>query len=343
MKTVAIVGATGVVGKELLRLLEERHFPLSDLRLFASSRSRGQRLAFHGESIPVEVLASPIDADLAFFAADAETSLKWIGETLKRGTIVIDSSSAYRLDPSVPLIIPEINAHAWKGEHLIASPNCTATVLLLPLAPLHQKWKAKRVICSTYQAASGGGAALLDLLDKESQADLKKKAIPYPLGYPYAFNLFPHNSPFYDNGYCEEEMKIVNESRKILQDSNLKISATCVRVPVRRAHSLSANVEFFDPPSVEEAYELWRNQEGLQIFEDRSKNRFATPSDASGLDEILCGRLRIDPTQPNTLEFWAVGDQALKGAALNAVQIGELLEKRGAPLSRGGKGKALHK
>lgn len=326
MQTVAVIGATGAVGSEIVRLLEKRNFPLEKLRLFASERSRGKTILFRGEILPLEILDEDAlrSIDLAFFAAGAKVSLEWIPKAREKNVLCIDSSSAFRMDKTVPLVIPEINGVMLKQHPgIIASPNCAATVLLLPLAPLHQRFQAKRIVLSTYQAASGGGAALLRHLVDETKAQLEERSHPTHLPFQYAFNLFPHTSALHSNGYVEEELKILGESRKILNDETLQISATCVRVPVLRAHSISANIEFHRPFSLEEARELIRHALGVTLFEESARNRFPTPHDATGQDNILCGRLRVDPSQPNTLELWAVGDQLLKGAALNAVQIGE--------------------
>lgn len=323
MKTIAIVGATGAVGQEILRLLEERNFPLASLRCFASPRSRGKTVAFRGESIRLETVDALKKVDLAFFCAGSAISKEWIG---KVDAIAVDSSSAFRMHPEVPLIIPEINAHALQHHQgIIASPNCAATILLMPLFSLHRRFRVKRVVASTYQAASGAGAFLLRALQEETRAALENRTYPHSLPFPYAFNLYPHNSRLDASGYVEEELKMAFETRKILEDEQIQVSATCVRVPVLRAHSVSANVEFHHPFALEEVYAALSDVAGIKLFEDRSQNRFATPFDATGKDEVLCGRLRIDPTQPNTLEFWAVGDQLRKGAALNAVQIAEHL------------------
>jgi aspartate-semialdehyde dehydrogenase len=312
-KTVAVIGATGAVGSEIVRLLLERKFPIGSLRLFASAKSAGKTV----HSLPVEVLESLDGIDLAFFCAGSALSKEWIP---KAKCICIDSSSAFR--STAPLVIPEINAHAIRGN-LISSPNCAATILLMPLFTLHRLFAAKRIVASTYQAASGAGAQLLRELKDETRAHLENKPYKHLLPFPYAFNLYPHNSSLNENGYVEEELKMVHETRKILEDDTIQVSATCVRVPVLRAHSVSANVEFRKPFTLEQIYDALKDVPGLKVFEDRKANRFATPVDATGKDEVYCGRFRIDPSQPNTLEFWAVGDQLLKGAALNAVQIAE--------------------
>ena len=314
-QTVAVVGATGAVGQEIVRLLIEREFPLGKIRLFASSKSVGKTI----HSIPIEHLENLDGIDLAFFAAGSTVSREWIP---KAKCLCIDSSSAFR--STAPLIIPEINAHAIRGN-LLTSPNCAATILLMPLFSLHRLFGVKRIVASTYQAASGAGAHLLRELQEETRAHLENRPYSHTLPFPYAFNLYPHNSALTPNGYVEEELKMLHETRKILEDETIQVSATCVRVPVLRAHSVSANVEFHKPFSLEQIYATLRDVPGLTVFEDRKANRFATPLDATGKNEIFCGRFRVDPSQPNTLEFWSVGDQLLKGAALNAVQIAEKL------------------
>jgi aspartate-semialdehyde dehydrogenase len=322
MQTVAVIGATGAVGSEIVRLLEERDFPVGELSLFASEKSVGKTVWFRKEPLPIRPLSSFEGADLAFFAAGSAVSRAWIPRRLVHRAI--DSSSAFRMDPSVPLVIPEINGDLLEDDPpVVASPNCTATILLMPLAPLHRRFQAERIVLSTYQAASGGGYKLIDLLTRESRSELDGRALPPTLPFPYAFNLYPHNSPLQDDGYVEEEHKVREETRKILDAPALRISATCVRVPVMRAHAVSANLSFARPFTLEEAYAALRSMPGLEIFEERAANRFPTPRDASGKAEVLVGRLRIDPTHPHTVELWAVGDQLLKGAALNAVQIGE--------------------
>ncbi len=304
---IAIVGATGAVGKEILKLLEKRNFPLKSLRLFSS-----------------KTLIRLDGIDLAFFCAGNAVSKEWIP---KSKCICIDLSSYSR--EHAPLIIPEINIEKINGARVIASPNCIATILLMPLFSLHRRYKLKRAIVSTYQAASGGGTKLMHKLKQETKDFLEDRPLD---NLPYAFNLFPHNSPLHESGYVEEERKILFETRKILEDESILVSATCIRVPVLRAHSISANVEFHHPFSIEEVYAEWRQTKGLKVFEDPLQNRFATPFDATGKEDVYVGRLRIDCTQPNTLEFWAVGDQLLKGAALNAVQIAEEAVKKWLPV-----------
>lgn len=323
---VAIVGVTGAVGQEILHLLETRSFPLSSIRCFASPRSQGKKVKFRDESIPVEPLIEKCfeGIEMAFFCAGASISRQFVPSARQSGAFVVDSSSAFRMEKDVPLIIPEINSHAiHAAQGLIASPNCAATMLLMPLAPLHRLYRVKRIVASTYQAASGAGATLLHELQAKTKAYLEGKPYQHFLPVPYAFNLFPHNSTLHEDGYVEEERKMLFETRKILEDDSIQLSATCVRVPVLRAHAVSANIEFHNSFSLKDAENAIATQSGVKLFEDRAKNRFPTPRDATGINEVLCGRLRIDPSQPNTLELWSVGDQLLKGAALNAVQIAE--------------------
>lgn len=316
-KIVAVIGATGAVGQEIVRLLIERKFPLHNLRLFSSSKSVGKII----HSIPVEPLEDLKNIDLAFFAAGSSVSKEWIP---KMNCLCIDSSSAFRATD--PLIIPEINPHAIKGHRgILCSPNCTATVLLMPLFSLHRRFGVKRIVTSTYQAASGAGAQLVHQLQEETRAHLENRSYPNTLPFPYAFNLYPHNSSLHESGYVDEEIKMRFETRKILEDETIQLSATCVRVPVLRAHSVSANVEFKRPFSLEDVYQTLQDVPGIKVFENRQTNRFPTPLDVTGKNEVYCGRFRLDPSQPNTLEFWSVGDQLLKGAALNAVQIAELI------------------
>ncbi len=327
LPVIAIVGATGAVGEELMLLLEERKFPLASLRCLASSRSKGTTLTFRGDKVSVELLdeTSLDGVDIAFFAASSAVSKKYAPKAARQGTLVIDKSSAFRMDSSVPLVIPEINPHALR-EHagIIACPNCTTAIMLMVLAPLHRHFGAKRIVVSTYQAISGAGTRAVQELLEESRAFLEQK--PYSrtiFPFPAAFNVFPHDSSLSDNGYVEEELKIVEESHKILEDSSIRISATCVRVPTLRAHAESVNIEFESSVTVEEAYAVLRGSPGISLLESRQDNRFATPSDASHQDQVFYGRIRQDLSHARALELWIVGDQLRKGAALNALQIAE--------------------
>lgn len=328
---VAILGATGAVGTELLELLESRNFPLNNLKLLASPRSAGTKLKFKGETITVEPVSAKAfdDVDMVLASAGGSTSKAWAQTIVDSGAVMVDNSSAFRMNPDVPLIVPEINPEAAKNHQgIIANPNCTTILMAVAIYPLHQVQPIERIVVSTYQSASGAGARAMEEVKIQSQAILNgEEPKPEVLPYPLAFNLFPHNSPLTDEGYCEEEMKMVNETRKIFDTPHLKITATCVRVPVLRAHSEAINLEFKDPFSVAEAREIIAKSPGVQLLEDWQKNYFPMPIDASGKDDVLVGRIRQDISQANCLELWVCGDQIRKGAALNAVQIAELLMK----------------
>lgn len=326
---VAILGATGAVGQELLQLLAQRNFPVKKLKLLASPRSAGQKVNFGGKELVVEAVEekSFTDIDLVLASAGGSTSLAWADKAVAAGAVVIDNSSAFRMNPDVPLVVPEINPEAAaKHQGIIANPNCTTILMGMAIYPLHQIQPIKRIIVSTYQSASGAGARAMEEVKIQAQAILNNQApeceiFPYPL----AFNLFPHNSPLNSEGYCQEEMKMVNETRKIFDAPELRISATCVRVPVLRAHSEAVNLEFEHPFSVEEAKKVLNNTRGVKLVEDWQANYFPMPMDATGKDEVLVGRIRQDISHPSSLELWLCGDQIRKGAALNAVQIAELL------------------
>jgi aspartate-semialdehyde dehydrogenase len=326
---VAILGATGAVGTELLALLEERNFPLGKLKVLASERSAGKSIKFAGEDIIIEAVnESSFDGvDIVLASAGGNISKQWLPIATKAGAVSIDNSSAFRMHPDVPLIVPEVNPEAAANHKgIIANPNCTTILMAVAIYPLHQVQPIQRIVAATYQSASGAGARAMEEVKVQSQAILNgEPAIPEILPYPLAFNLFPHNSPMTDNSYCEEEMKMVNETRKIFGDSDIRISATCVRVPVLRAHSEAINLEFLHPFPVEKAREILAEAAGVELVEDFSKNYFPMPIDASGKDDVLVGRIRQDISHPNGLELWLCGDQIRKGAALNAVQIAELL------------------
>jgi len=326
---VAILGATGAVGTELLELLQSRNFPLADLKLLASPRSAGRTLSFQGENLPVEAVSEKSfdDVDLVLASAGGATSQVFAPKAVERGAVVIDNSSAFRLDPQVPLVVPEVNPEVAKTHQgIIANPNCTTILMAMAVWPLHQVQPVQRIIAATYQSASGAGMRAMEELKTQSQAILQgepptTESFPYPL----AFNLFPHNSPLNDLGYCEEEMKMVNETRKIFNSPQLRVSATCVRVPVLRAHSEAINLEFAFPMPVQQARDILSKAPGVQLVEDWQANYFPMPIDATGRDEVLVGRIRQDLSHPCGLELWLSGDQIRKGAALNAVQIAELL------------------
>lgn len=326
---VAILGATGAVGTELLALLGERNFPLGKLKLLASERSAGKSISFAGQDLIIEAVteSSFDDVDIVLASAGGSISKKWLPIASKAGAISIDNSSAFRMHPDVPLVVPEVNpeaAHYHKG--IIANPNCTTILMTVAIYPLHQVQPIHRIVVSTYQSASGAGARAMEEVKVQSQAILNgEPAIPEILPYPLAFNLFPHNSPMTENSYCEEEMKMVNETRKIIGDQDIRITATCVRVPVLRAHSEAINLEFAHPFNPDKAREILATAAGVKLVEDFTKNYFPMPIDASGKDDVLVGRIRQDISHPNGLELWICGDQIRKGAALNAVQIAELL------------------
>ncbi|MEC4985763.1 MAG: aspartate-semialdehyde dehydrogenase [Oscillatoria sp. PMC 1068.18] len=328
---VAILGATGAVGTELLELLASRQFPVNKLKLLASPRSAGTKLSFRGEELPVEaVTEESFEAvDLVLASAGGSTSKVYAPKAVAAGAVVVDNSSAFRLDPQVPLIVPEINPEAAK-EHqgIIANPNCTTILMAIAVYPLHQVNPIQRIVVATYQSASGAGARAMEEVKTQAQAILNgDPAKPEIFPHAIAFNLFPHNSPLNDNGYCEEEMKMVNETRKIFNTPELRVSATCVRVPVLRAHSEAVNLEFSQPFNPDRAREILAKSPGVKLVEDWSANYFPMPVDATNKDEVLVGRIRQDISHQCGLELWLCGDQIRKGAALNAVQIAELLVK----------------
>ena len=334
-QTVAILGATGAVGQELLALLAERAFPIKELRLLASPRSAGVAVPWQGEKLEVQAVdeAALQGVDLVLASAGGSVSRQWAPIAVQQGAIVIDNSSAFRLDPEVPLVVPEVNpAAALQHKGIIANPNCTTILLSLALAPLAAQRPLKRVVVSTYQSASGAGARAMEELQQLSRTVLdggepQREVLPYSL----AFNLFLHNSPLQANGYCEEELKMLYETRKIMGLDQLRLTATCVRVPVLRAHSEAVNLEFEEPFPVEEARALLSAAPGLELIEDFATNRFPMPSDVTGRDAVAVGRIRQDLSNPNALELWLCGDQIRKGAALNAIQIAELLQQQVAP------------
>lgn len=326
---VAILGATGAVGAELIQLLEERNFPIASLKLLASPRSAGQTLMFKGEGLPVEVVDERAfdGIDLVLASAGGSASRMWAPKAVAAGAVVIDNSSAFRMQPNVPLVVPEVNPQSVAAHQgIIANPNCTTILMNVAIYPLHQIQPVQRIVAATYQSASGAGARAMEEVKIQSQAILEgKPPIAQVFPYPLAFNLFPHNSPLSSNGYCEEELKMVNETRKIFGAPDLRITATCIRVPVLRAHSEAINLEFANPFSVAQARERLSHAPGVKLVENWQSNYFPMPIDAAGKDEVLVGRIRQDLSHPNGLELWLSGDQIRKGAALNAVQIAELL------------------
>ncbi|MDB9346763.1 aspartate-semialdehyde dehydrogenase [Nodularia spumigena] len=329
---VAILGATGAVGTELLELLASRNFPVAELKLLASERSVGRSLQFKGEDIPVELVSDRTleNVDLVLASAGGSTSKTWASVAVEKGAVVIDNSSAFRMNPEVPLVVPEVNPLAAANHQgIIANPNCTTILMSVAIWPLHQISPIKRIVVSTYQSASGAGAKAMTEVQTQASAILQgQQPVAEVLPYPLAFNLFPHNSPLNDLGYCEEEMKMVNETRKIFDDQQIRITATCIRVPVLRAHSEAINLEFANPFSADAAREILSHSPGVKLIEDWEKNYFPMPMEATGQDDVLLGRIRQDISHPCGLELWLSGDQIRKGAALNAVQIAELLVEK---------------
>jgi aspartate-semialdehyde dehydrogenase len=324
-----VLGATGAVGQELLALLEERRFPVAELLPLASSRSAGQEVSWQGASVTVQPVQAGCFAgvDLVLASAGGSVSRTWAPEAVAAGAVLIDNSSAFRLDPAVPLVVPEVNPEAvFRHRGVIANPNCTTILLTLALAPLAARRPIRRVVISTYQSASGAGARAMEELRQLSRTVLNGgEPVSTVLPHSLAFNLFLHNSPLEPSGYCEEELKMRNETRKIMDLPDLRLSATCVRVPVLRAHSEAVNIEFSEPFPVEEARALLAVAPGVELIEDFGANRFPMPTDVTGRDPVAVGRIRQDLSEPNALELWLCGDQIRKGAALNAIQIAELL------------------
>lgn len=332
--TVAIVGATGAVGVELLRCLENRRFPLRGLKLLASARSAGKTLRFKKQDIVVEELTETSfqEIDIALFSAGSGVSKHFAPLAVQAGATVVDNSSAWRMDPDVPLLVPEVNAGALaRHRGIVANPNCVAAILTLVLAPLHKKHPIQRISVSTYQAASGAGAAAMQELRESTAAFLRGETLtPTVLPHPYAFNLFSHDADVdLESGYNGEELKVIAETRRILGAADLRIGITCVRVPVLRAHAMALTVEFDTIVAPDRARTLIQAAPGLRLMDDRVTNLFPMPSAASGQDDVLVGRIRTDIGDPSgrSLALFAAGDQLLKGAALNAIQIAELLLK----------------
>jgi aspartate-semialdehyde dehydrogenase len=331
---IAVVGATGAAGTELLRVLDRRNFPVASLRAIGSARSAGKAVQFRGESIRVEQLADQSfqGIDLAFFSAGSEVSRSYVSIACQADAIVIDKSSAFRMEPDVPLVIPEINPGDLRRHRgVIANPNCTTTVMLMALYPLHRIFRVRRVFAASYQAVSGSGARGIEELTRQIQkaasepSEAFRQARPTVFPHPIAFNLLPHIDAFLPSGYTKEEAKMQDEARKIMHLPALRVSATCVRVPVYRAHSLAVSAEFEQPVSLEQAWEVLSKAPGLELVDEPQSNRYPMPLGVAGKDNCQVGRVRVDCALDNGLSFWVSGDQLLKGAALNAVQIAELL------------------
>ena len=332
---IAVAGVTGAVGAEFIATLDKRRFPVGKLKALASARSAGKTLDFRGNRIVVEELteSSFEGVDIALFSAGSSVAKRFAPGAVKAGAVVIDNSSAFRMDPNVPLVIPEINANRIRDHKgIIAVPNCSAITALVPLWPIHQRNRIKRVILSTYQAASGAGAAAMQELVESTRAHLAGQAYqPRVLPHAYAFNLFNHDTAIDPaTGYNGEETKVINETRKIFEDGRIAVGVTCVRVPVLRAHSQAITFECETPIGEDEVRTILSDAPGVRIVDDRAKNYFPMPSDASGQDDVLVGRIRRDLSDPSghSIAMFVAADQLLKGAALNAIQIAELLPMR---------------
>jgi aspartate-semialdehyde dehydrogenase len=332
---VAIAGVTGAVGAEFIATMDKRNFRVGKLKALASARSAGKTIDFRGQKIMIEELnENSFDGvDIALFSAGGGISRKFAPVAVKAGAVVVDNSSAFRMDPDVPLVIPEINANRIR-EHkgIIANPNCSAITALVPLWPIHRINRIKRLILSTYQAASGAGAAAMEELLESTRASLDGRPFtPKVIPHPYAFNVFSHNTTVDpETGYNDEETKVIKETRKIFEDDRIAIGVTCVRVPVLRAHCETITIECERPISEDEVRAIVATAPGVKIVDDRARNYFPMPIDASGQDDVLVGRLRRDLSDPtgHSISMFVAADQLLKGAALNAIQIAELLPQR---------------
>jgi aspartate-semialdehyde dehydrogenase len=328
---IAVVGATGAVGQTTLKLLEDRDFPVAELHLLASQRSAGKTLSFRGESLRVEKLAPEAfkGIDIAFFSAGSPQSREYAPQAVKAGAIVIDKSSAFRMDPAVPLVVPEINgAAAKRHKGIVACPNCTTIITVMPLKPLHDIGRLRRVVATSFQAVSGAGVNGIEELRSQTLAWARGEQIA-PKHFPHriAFNLIPHIDKFVEGGYTGEEMKLVNEIRKILDLPDLAISPTSVRVPVFTAHSIAINAETENRVTAAMAREAFGRFPGIRVWDDPAQNRYPMPVEVEGKDDCFVGRIREDISRANALNLWVVGDQLRKGAALNGIQIAELLIK----------------
>jgi aspartate-semialdehyde dehydrogenase len=331
--TVAVAGATGVVGREMLSILEERHFPASKVVALASSRSAGAKLPFGGTELTVSELREDSfnGVDLALFSAGGGVSEKFAPHAVKSGCVVVDNSSAWRMDERCPLVVPEVNARALaKHKGIIANPNCSTIQMVLVLHPLRKAAPIRRVVVSTYQAVSGTGQKAVDELDRQVRRMFNMEE-PEAVVYPHriAFNCLPHIDVFLENGYTREEMKMARETVRIMEDPNIGVTATTVRVPVFYGHSEAVNVEFERPVSVAEAGAVLAGAEGVVVLDDPARNLYPMPKDAAGKDEVFVGRIRRDESRAEALNLWIVGDNIRKGAALNAVQIAECLVRDG--------------
>jgi aspartate-semialdehyde dehydrogenase len=323
----AVVGATGLVGQEILKVLEERSFPFNELYLVASARSIGQTVTFKGKEYKVKGIEEvcKLAPDVAIFSAGGGTSLEWAPKFAEAGTIVIDNSSAWRMDPTKRLIVPEINGHVLTiDDRIIANPNCSTIQMVLALAPLHVKYKLKRIVVSTYQSVTGTGKDAVQQMMNERAGIDGPKVYPHPID----MNALPHIDSFLDNGYTKEEMKMVNETRKILGDDTIGVTSTTVRIPSIGGHSEAVNAEFYEDFNISEVRSILASTPGIIVQDDPKNNVYPMPILSKGRDEVFVGRIRRDESQPNTLNMWIVADNLRKGAATNAVQIAEFMLER---------------
>ena len=332
---VAVMGATGAVGEVMLRILAERRFPVGELRLLASSRSAGRELELAGARHTVQELTADSfgGIDLVLASAGGSISKEFAPAAIEAGAVVVDNTSAFRMDPQVPLVVPEINpGDLDRHQGIIANPNCSTIILDVVVWPLYQQHRVRRIVVATYQAISGAGARAMEELDTQTrEVQAGKPARPRELPHQIAFNLFSHNSSIGPDGYCEEETKMIRETRKMFHDDDIAITATCVRVPIPRAHSEAVNLEFIEAVAEDEVRRILAAAPGVAIIDDREANHFPMPLEASGQDDVLVGRIRRDISQPDGrgIDLFVSGDQLRKGAALNAVQIAEVLVERG--------------
>lgn len=331
---VAVVGATGAVGNEMVKILEERRFPINELKLFASKRSLGERMSFNGEEIAIEELTedSFTDVQISLFSAGASVSKKFAPIAAKSGCIVVDNSSAFRMEPDVPLVVPEVNPHAiaqYSNKGIIANPNCSTIQMVVALKPIHDVSKIKRIIVATYQAVSGTGKRAIEELSNQTQAIFNLKEVVCNV-YPHqiAFNCLPHIDIFLENGYTKEEMKMYYETKKIMEDDSIGVTATCVRVPVFYGHSEAVNIELEKRLTANEVRDILSNAPGVKVVDNPDKNEYPLAIYAAGRDEVFIGRIREDTSKENCVDMWIVSDNIRKGAALNAVQIAEILLER---------------
>ena len=324
---IALVGATGLVGSKMRKVLEERGFGQCEFLPAASAKSVGKKVTFAGKECNVMSVEDAINAvpDIAIFSAGSGPSLQYAPLFAKNGTYVIDNSSAWRSDPNIPLVVPEINGDIIKNDdRIIANPNCSTIAMVMALAPLHWKYKIKRVVVSTYQSITGTGMKAVNQLAKERAGEPCEKAYPYPID----MNLFPHGGTFEANGYTTEETKLLNETRKILGDPDIQVTATVVRVPVTGGHSEAVNVEFYNEFEISEVYQLLNDMPGVVVQDDPANNIYPMPLFSEDKDEVFVGRVRRDLTQPKTLNLWVVSDNLRKGAATNAIQIAQLIQQK---------------